>query len=180
MQLCNKYLLKTKRKVISLDKSRIQQLLNFFSLLTRASTQLEREFGVIFPHYFSSSSAGDRAPLEYPIWLLLQYAKMNCLWRKITPLLNMQGFFFLFFFYSRFDFTWVKVSSCARIPARTHAEEHHFIFLSFLLFPPPLVVIECSFISLFILYIWDRNENTHWCKLWCSINSTSCCFNIHF
>ncbi len=30
MQLCNKYLLKIKRKVISLDKSKIQQLLNFF------------------------------------------------------------------------------------------------------------------------------------------------------
>lgn len=87
--LCNKYWLKTKKKerrgVISPDKRGIQQLFNF-SLLTRASTRLGTEFGVIFPHYFSSSSAGDAAPPEYPIWLLLLYGKMNCLWRKITPL----------------------------------------------------------------------------------------------
>lgn len=92
-QLCNKYFLGKKREVISLDKSRIQQLLNF-SLLTRASTQLGREFGVIFPHYFSSSSAGDRAPPEYPILLLLQCAKMTCLWRKITPYVEFAVFFF--------------------------------------------------------------------------------------
>lgn len=178
-QLCNKYFLK-KREVISLDKSRIQQLLNF-SLLTRASTQLGREFGVIFPHYFSSSSAGDRAPLEYPILLLLQYAKMNCLWRKITPYVE----FAVSFFSSWFDSTWLKVSSCLRIHIRMHAVVHHFFFLPFTFcFFPSFVVIKCSFIILFILYFWNRNENTHWCKSWCLnayfINSTFCCFNIHF
>ena len=67
MRLCNKYLLKIKRKVISHDKSKKIHNFLIFPLLTGASTQLGREFGVIFPHYFSSSSAGDCAPLEYPI-----------------------------------------------------------------------------------------------------------------
>lgn len=149
MQLCNKYFLK-KREVISLDKSRIQQLLSVF-LLTRASTQLGREFGVIFPHYFSSSSAGDCALLEYPIWLLLQYAKMNCLWRKITPLLDSQSFFPLL--------VWFHLGESLKLLENRHQDacwsaSFPLPFLCFFAFP----VIECSFIILCVLYFWDPNE----------------------
>lgn len=138
------------------------------------STPLGREFGVIFPHYFSSSSAGDCAPLEYPIWLLLQYAKMNCLWRKITPLLNLVFFFLM-----------VLISLGWKSQAVTEYPWGRMLtsIISSLFFSS-FVVIECSFIILFIFYFWNRNENTPWCKSLCYsayfINSTFCCFNIHF
>lgn len=47
MQLCNKYLLKIKRKVISLDKSKIQQLLNFFFVDSCLHSAGERVWGNI-------------------------------------------------------------------------------------------------------------------------------------
>lgn len=108
MQLCNKYLLKAKRKVISLDNSEIQQLLNFFfSLLTwalRVWGNISSLFLVILRWRLCSSGISNLT--SSPI------CRNELFMEKNNPSVEFTVFSFLPFFCLWCDFTWVKVSSC--------------------------------------------------------------------
>lgn len=104
MQLCNKYLLKTKRKgFFSLDKSKIQQLLNFFFFVDLCLHSAgERVWGNISSLFlvilrWRLCSSGISNLTSSPI-------RQNELFmEKNNPSVE------FFFISSWFDFTWVKV-----------------------------------------------------------------------
>lgn len=134
MQLCNKYLLKTKRKVISLDNSEIQQLLFFFSLLTwalRVWGNISSLFLVILCWRLCSSGISNLT--SSPI------CRNELFMEKNNPFVEFTVFlFFLSSVFGVISHGW-KSQAFKRTPIGARAGEHHF-FISY------FVVIKCLFV----------------------------------
>lgn len=147
----NIYWKQKQKKLFPLINQKFNNFLIFFPYLWLVPPLSWWEIGVIFPHYFSSSFVGDCAPLEYPIWLVLHCAKVNCLWRKITPFVEFTVFFSFFFPLG-------LIAQGRKSPA-VRADPLGLVLKSSVSFIYPFVVIECSFIILFIFYVQWKISN---------------------